>query len=207
MYRDLKLRGAIVQDKQVVILPKEQIISRYSGVWNLSAEQGNLGSFYLTNVRVIWFAQFAENFNVSLPWVQVKCVKVRDSKYGKALVLETSDFSGNYILGFRVEQLEEVFTEITNLFKTYSQNPVFGVEVAFDETDGGGESAAAKKFEDTMEIIDTGYDNLSLASTAASQKGRSYAEGGSASTGAADLIFSEELGLAIEKPANGVSIE
>jgi Bardet-Biedl syndrome 5 protein len=38
MYRDLKLRGAIVQEKQVIILPKEQIISRYNGVWNLSSE-------------------------------------------------------------------------------------------------------------------------------------------------------------------------
>jgi Bardet-Biedl syndrome 5 protein len=56
MYRDLKLRGAIVQDKQVMILPKEQIFTKYNGVWNLSAEQGNLGTFYFTNVRVIWFA-------------------------------------------------------------------------------------------------------------------------------------------------------
>lgn len=38
MYRDLKLRGAIVQDKQVIILPKEQIISKHQGVWNLSSE-------------------------------------------------------------------------------------------------------------------------------------------------------------------------
>ena len=56
MYRDLKLRGAIVADKQIIMLPKEQIFTRYNGVWNLSAEQGNLGMFYLTNVRVIWFA-------------------------------------------------------------------------------------------------------------------------------------------------------
>lgn len=122
-----------------MILPKEQIISRYNGVWNLSSEQGNLGSFYLTNVRVIWFAQMAENFNVSLPWVQVKCVKVRDSKYGKALVLETSEFSGSYILGFRVEKLEEVYTEITNLYKTYSSNPMFGVEVSFEDIESNGD--------------------------------------------------------------------
>ena len=56
LYRDLKLRGAIVQDKQVMILPKEQIFTKYNGVWNLSAEQGNLGTFYFTNIRVIWFA-------------------------------------------------------------------------------------------------------------------------------------------------------
>lgn len=52
-----------------------------------------------------------------------------------ALVLETSEYSGGYVLGFKVEQLEEVFTEVLNLFKTYSQNPVFGVEVAFEDTD------------------------------------------------------------------------
>jgi Bardet-Biedl syndrome 5 protein len=57
---------------------------------------------------------------VSLPWVQVKCIKVRDSKYGTALVIETSEFSGGYILGFRVENVEEIYMEATNLFKTYS---------------------------------------------------------------------------------------
>ena len=102
------------------MLPKEQVFTKYHGVWNLSAEQGNLGWFYLTNVRIIWFAQLAENFNVSLPWVQVKCVKIRESKYGMAMVLETSDFSGGYVLGFKVDQLEEVYTEVSNLFKTYS---------------------------------------------------------------------------------------
>ena len=60
---------------------------------------------------------------------------MRDSKYGKALVLETSEFSGGYILGFRVKNLEEVYTEITNLFKTYSQNPIFGVDVAFEDVE------------------------------------------------------------------------
>ena len=37
-----------------------------------------------------------------------------------ALVIETSEFSGGYILGFRVDKLEEVYIEVTNLFKTYS---------------------------------------------------------------------------------------
>lgn len=91
--------------------------------------------FYLTNVRIIWFAQLAENFNVSLPWVQVKCIKVRESKYGLALVIETSEQSGGYILGFRVENLEDVYTEVNNLFKTYSASPNFGVDVTFEDVD------------------------------------------------------------------------
>jgi len=119
LYRDLKLRCAIIQDKQLQLLPNEKVFTKYQGVWNLSAEQGNLGTFIITDVRVVWYAQLSDNFNVSLPWVQVKCVRVRDSKYGTALVLETSDFSGGYVLGFRVEQLDEAYTEICSLFKTF----------------------------------------------------------------------------------------
>ena len=130
--------------------------------------------FYFTNVRVIWFAQLAENFNVSLPWVQVKCIKVRDSKYGKALVLETTEFSGAYILGFRVENLEDVYTEVTNLFKTYSANPLFGVEVSFEDIEANADPVVVPKIEDNLEIIDTGYSTYALPT--ASNKG-SYALG------------------------------
>ena len=40
------------------------------GVWNLSSDQGNLGTFFLTNIRIVWFANLASNFNVSLPYMQ-----------------------------------------------------------------------------------------------------------------------------------------
>lgn len=79
----------------------------------MSAEQGNLGSFIITNVRIVWFAQLSDNFNVSLPWIQIKCIRIRESKYGTALVLETSDFSGGYVLGFKVEKLDEAYVEIS----------------------------------------------------------------------------------------------
>ena len=41
------------------------------GVWNLSSDQGNLGTFFVTNVRVVWHASLAESFNVSMPYIQV----------------------------------------------------------------------------------------------------------------------------------------
>lgn len=71
LYRDLKLRGSIVKDGELILLPQEQIIAKIGGVWNLSSEQGNLGSFFLTNVRVVWHANLATNFNVSLPYMQI----------------------------------------------------------------------------------------------------------------------------------------
>ena len=56
---------------------------------------------------------------------------MKDSKFGKALVIESSELSGGYILGFRIdpaERLEEITQEVISLHKTYSETPIFGVE-------------------------------------------------------------------------------
>ena len=50
LYRDLKLRGAIIGDKELCLLPRENIYEKYNGIWNLSSDQGNLGTFIITNV-------------------------------------------------------------------------------------------------------------------------------------------------------------
>lgn len=90
LYRDLKLRGAIIKDKALIMLPDEIVYSKVDGVWNLSSDQGNLGTCFVTNVRVVWHAALADNFNVSIPYVQIKSVRVRESKFGQALVIESS---------------------------------------------------------------------------------------------------------------------
>ena len=160
LYRDLKLRGAIIKNKALILLPNEQMYNKVPGVWNLSSDQGNLGTFFITNVRLVWHANLADNFNVSIPYMQMKVrrrplpprrtphgrrtaaaparpdchrppaaaqhpaappashsacalpiwqvVRVRDSKFGQALVIETSQRCGGYILGFRVDPIEQL---------------------------------------------------------------------------------------------------
>ena len=108
LYRDLKLRGAIIRDKTLNLLPHEQVFKHVQGVWNLSSDQGNLGTFYITNVRMVWHANLAENFNVSIPYLQMKTIRMRDSKFGRALVVETVARSGGYILGFRVDPQDKL---------------------------------------------------------------------------------------------------
>merc|ERR1719499_2729312 len=133
LYRDLKLRGAIIRDKELVMLPHEQVYEKIGGIWNLSSDQGNL---IITNVRTVWFAVLAENFNVSIPYLQMKSINVRNSKFGQALVIETTVSSGGYILGFRadpVDHLEQVYTQITNLWRVFSATPIFGVEYSIEE--------------------------------------------------------------------------
>jgi Bardet-Biedl syndrome 5 protein len=65
----------------------------------------------------------SDNFNVSLPWVQVKCVKIRESKFGTAFVIETSEFSGGYVLGFKVTEVEEAFAAICKTFTEFLKEP------------------------------------------------------------------------------------
>ena len=47
MYRELKLRAAIIRDKNLILLPNEQVYSKIDGVWNLSSDQGNLVQVYI----------------------------------------------------------------------------------------------------------------------------------------------------------------
>jgi hypothetical protein len=53
------------------MLPDEEVYTKVDGVWNLSSDQGNLGTFFVTNVRLVWHANLAENFNVSIPYLQI----------------------------------------------------------------------------------------------------------------------------------------
>ena len=39
IYRELKLRSAILKDKQLKVLPRETVINTIHGVWNLSSDQ------------------------------------------------------------------------------------------------------------------------------------------------------------------------
>lgn len=107
IYREFKLRGAIIRNKQLRILPLEHVYTTVQGVWNLSSDQGNLGVFIISNVRLVWFADMNENFNVSLPYLQIKDIRIRESKFGTALVVESCETCGGYVLGFRIDPKEK----------------------------------------------------------------------------------------------------
>ena len=198
LFRDLKLRGAIIKDKALILLPNEQMYNKVPGVWNLSSDQGNLGTFFITNVRLVWHANLAENFNVSIPYLQMKVVRVRESKFGLALVVETSQRCGGYILGFRVdpaEQLQNVFQEVQSLHKIFSATPVFGVDFSTEDKAAPIEQLTVTRQQDDVEIVETeeAHDSSSAY----------FADG--AKEGDRDVMLSPELGLAIERLPDGMS--
>ncbi|CAM9154950.1 unnamed protein product [Ectocarpus fasciculatus] len=203
LYRDLKLRGSIVRDGDLILLPSEEIYSKVVGVWNLSSDQGNLGTFFLTNIRVVWFANLASNFNVSLPYMQVKSFRVRESKFGQTLVLETFAKSGGYVLGFRIdpiEKLEAVMKEMRSFHSLFSRSPIFGVDFTVEAEAPSLESSFRPKVEDDMSLLDDEVPPDVHAMAAY------YADDGDlAATN--EVIFDAGLGLAVEAMPEGVTVD
>ncbi|KAK4318630.1 hypothetical protein Pmani_010377 [Petrolisthes manimaculis] len=200
MYRELKLRAAIIQNKQLKILPQEQIFSKVNGVWNLSSDQGNLGTFFITNARLVWFANMNELFNISLPYLQIASVKVRESKFGMALVVESCEASGGYVLGFRIdpiEKLHQVHKEISALYTVYSQCPVFGIEYVVQDKPPTEEGQMDQLEVDEAEIDENTTDTADVLAAYLAD-GRHQDR---------EPVYSTELGLAIEKLKEGYTLQ
>ncbi|DBA00927.1 TPA: hypothetical protein N0F65_006127 [Lagenidium giganteum] len=200
LYRELKLRGAIIKDKELTLLPHEQVYTRLNGVWNLSSDQGNLGTFFVTNVRIVWHANLAENFNVSIPYMQINSARIRSSKFGPALVIETTPGSGGYILGFRVdpeERLHELFKEIQSLHQVFSTNPIYGVEYEIEDKPASIDALKQPRKMDDVEIEEDYSSSMDAfaAYYAAVNKNQDRAP-----------VFSKDLGLAIESLPDGFTV-
>eukprot|EP00003_Mantamonas_plastica_P009122 TRINITY_DN1842_c0_g1_i2.p1 TRINITY_DN1842_c0_g1~~TRINITY_DN1842_c0_g1_i2.p1 ORF type:complete len:207 (-),score=67.72 TRINITY_DN1842_c0_g1_i2:8-628(-) len=199
MFRDLKLRGAVIKDAKLLLLPDETILNRVTGAWNLSSDQGNLGTFFTTNIRVVWHANLAENFNVSIPYLQISSVRIRNSKFGKALVITTTIQSGSYVLGFRLgdeEELQQFHDELVRYHQLFSKKPIFGVEMVKEEVGKTLEEVKVERVEDDIEIVGDDEDaNDAFALY--------YADGKSSDV---DPVFDVGLGLAVEKLKSGVKL-
>ncbi|NXC66461.1 BBS5 protein, partial [Anhinga anhinga] len=187
MYRDLKLRSALIQNKQLRLLPQEQIYDKINGVWNLSSDQGNLGTFFISNVRIVWHANMNDSFNVSIPYLQIVSIKMKLHKFKSSVKTPSSPkSSGGYVLGFKidpVEKLQEAVKEINSLHRVYSANPIFGVDYEMEEKPQPLEDLTVEQVQDDVEIESDEHTDAFVP------------------------VFSEELGLAIEKLKDGFTLQ
>lgn len=109
-------------------------------VWVLLLSQ-TLGLFgSLISMKDLTFPCLIYKFKVYVITVQSELeekiiklfqIRIRDSKFGKALVVESTERSGNFILGFKVdpeEKLLTIYKELTSLRTVFLNNPIYGVE-------------------------------------------------------------------------------
>lgn len=201
-YRDLKLRSSIVVDGDLALLPGEKVYSRFPGVWNLSNDQGNLGTMYITNVRIAWFANMSENFNVSLPWIQIANIKTKDvTKFGAAFMISTSALAGSYNLGFRCDpesKMKQLVQELLSLHQLYGNDPVLGVEFREESVvTSDASSHAVKRVVDGQNFIEQVQTDAFAAYFAdEGQKGVDRRP-----------VYDKNIGLAVEKMKDGYSLD
>lgn len=85
-------------------------------------------------------------------------IRIRDSKFGKALVVESTERSGNFILGFKVdpeEKLLTIYKELTSLRTVFLNNPIYGVEYKRKSNTNMEEQK-----EDILDDLEVGLTNL-----------------------------------------------
>jgi len=206
VYRDVKLRTAIIRDRQLLLLPRETVISRVDRVWNVSADTANLGTLHATNVRLVWFAATSDAYNISVPYVRFLRVRVRASRHGHTLVIDTRPPPGQtagYVLGFKLDSDDALLTlveQIGKLFTMFCVKPELGIETVVDDkvTVGNPSSAAVKRAEDDVQVV-AAADMANFDALAAF-----YADG------PVDMDrepeYNADLGLAVEKLRNGLEI-
>jgi Bardet-Biedl syndrome 5 protein len=62
-------------------------------------------------------------------------MNVRSSKFGPTLVISSTEVSGSYILGFRIDPIIKLYSlhkELISFHTTYNKSPIFGVESTFE---------------------------------------------------------------------------
>jgi len=203
----VKLRSAIFRpdDKTLVLLPRERTFTELD-CWNLASESGSLGRGFVTSQRLAWRASFAENFNVSIPYCMMARVGVRpNGRFGPTLVVETCERAGGLLFGFRVdppERLAALEKELCALRDAAAAAPDFGVAVEVEAADeaGAGARAPPPPTEDADALADAHGGDASGGDAYAAYLAEGPKEGDR------PVVFSQELGLAVEAPPPGMSL-
>lgn len=205
LYRELKLRGAFLnRNKELELLPGEILECVVNSVWNLSNEQGHLGCFHVTSQRIVWQSVLTEAFNMSLPYMQILFIRSQESKYGKALVIETCEMAGMYVLGFRIDPpsvVPELAVRLGKLWHLCHSRPDFGVHVEKPKVEEPTTKqpfiSQPQNIEEDVKIVD---ERELISPTLEARSQLPYQT--DVDEGLGDIIYDDFLGVAIQRPKN-----
>lgn len=162
----------------------------------------------------MWSAVLASNFNVSVPYMQMKSVREKDSaKFGRAVVVETRPESGGYVLGFRLGGGggAELVKEIRSLHQVFSTNPIFGIDFSVEEKMDSVEALTVARVDDgyadddeSAFRDDDGGVDVFAAYFADGEARKELKEGEEGSTEVDGIAFDEDLGLAVQTIPGGM---
>lgn len=145
LYRDIKQKGHIVFEKTLINLSLEEV---FFGVKNSSLilyNKGeetiyNAGEFLVTNIRIVWFTPSNDVINISIPWIDIRLLKLKShQKYGEILCVESNKYFNSQLFCFKlhlsdVDMLEKIYEQMKEKYIFYLDNPILGIYVDRDES-------------------------------------------------------------------------
>ena len=221
------------KEKKLDLLLDEEISGKYKNISFVSSDQNYFGTFITSNIRIVWFCNNVENFNLSIPWIQISSINLQENEeYGKILIIKSQKlFGGNSYPFFSNDQkvINNLINEVLSLKKIYQSNPILGIDIRklvdnnqFEKqkknpnneinTNSKQDNEKKKSKHDILyenllnnmndddEIVDNNYIN---------ETANIYLlnDNKSDQVVLSDIVYNEELGLAVQKLPENVTID
>lgn len=214
IYREVRLRSCAVRDGELLLLKGERLVTRVKGVSNVSSEQGHIGTFFTTNLRLLWCSDTSAEFNISIPFLQIAAMRIQDTEFGLSLMVETTASVDSYVIGFRVDpvaRLDQLFKECTSLLNAFKAHPNLGVAVTLQDVTAGNDDEVSAML-GAAEGASVGpqpreLDGENVVQEVATDAFAAYYVGIGQKGADRKPEYNASIGLAVEKLRNGVTLQ
>ena len=233
-YRDIKVKGAdivVFKEKKLNQLPDENILNTLNGISYINNQGNYPGILIITNLRIVWLSTQYENFNLTIPWIQMSKIQSKsDSKYEKLISVTIKNYFGGNLYNFYIAKsnlFDKILDDMTKAMFYYQEDPLLGVNInklmiddnkankpkkdkneltpqeqhpkKVNKIDEHFKKVVNKYFTDEDEIDNNNFNGISSIYLLNDYKNKQ--------NNINDIVFSKELGCAIEKLPDKVTID
>ena len=218
LYREMKQNCEDIINKDnvnLILLKNEQITNSFKNISiNVNNEndnnKNNIGTLFLTNIRIIWISDKNPFYNITIPLIQIlSSTGENHSSFGVSIKIKlTRDFGNSIILIYSKNgKINEQFCEeFSKKIKKNLQEPILAISF---QKRGQGEVVKDKLKDKILKIADAVYGSEEISEkNDDEQAGMVYLinEGRNKQNSINDIEFSKELGIACQKLPDNVSI-
>ena len=219
IYREMRQNYDDIIDKEnknISLLKNEKMIEIFKNISiNINNESdginnkiSNSGMLYLTNIRMIWLSDKNNNYNISVPYIQISSIRGEEnSSFGISLKVKLTRLYNNFMILFYSKNgiiNEQFCEEFRKKIENNLQHKILGISILKK-----GEGAQDKLKDKIWKIADIVYGQEEISeSNEDEQAGIVYLinEGRNKQNSINDIEFSKELGIACQKLPENLSI-
>ncbi len=82
-----------------------------------------------------WYSNSLDNYNLNLPWVHIRNLKSKETKFGLLVVLETDKYSGQQVFLFKFSEYnsEDILKPLIMWQQKFFDNPIFTEKIELEQ--------------------------------------------------------------------------